>query len=418
MFQTSRKQHKIINFFMRSPLWSIFMLSLIIRLTALAVLPYDKLSSNAKLAFLGGAQMLLHGEGFSDPSYPMMIPPVTAVIIALTQLIFGNTVLPFKIIQCFLGSVTVIFFYRIFLDLWGKNIATLASIFLATYPFSILTVTYIGSETIFIFFFSLYLTIFTRAINTDNGILFFLSGIAIGLATLTRGTTQFYLLFIFTFFYIFRFRPAPILFRQFMITFIAFILTLAPWVFRNYSVLQAFLPTSTSGIVMLHGADQKHFIIKNRRQVYTQLFDSMEKKGIPRPPNNDWIKKHQFYKKVAIEIYKNRISNEPLSFFPLILTKFIRLWYGTESGNNELLILILNSLLYFLSICGFILAFIEGNKNHYILFASVFYYIMLHWAVFSLFRFMLPLIPILIGYSSLSLYACYKKYFQHKIYKS
>ena len=61
-----------------------------IRLLALWLVPEPHLSSNAMIAYLKGAQILLEGQGFSDFYFPVYTPPFYSMCIAMVTFLFGG----------------------------------------------------------------------------------------------------------------------------------------------------------------------------------------------------------------------------------------------------------------------------------------------------------------------------------------
>ena len=82
--------------------WKILMVfffsSLAVRGFALWLFPVEHLGTNAVLAFLGGAKMILSGNGLMDSSYPVFIPPLYAILIAIGSSIIGEIQLPIKVL--------------------------------------------------------------------------------------------------------------------------------------------------------------------------------------------------------------------------------------------------------------------------------------------------------------------------------
>jgi hypothetical protein len=60
---------------------ALFLAALVLRLAAFATID-PILGMNAQYTFLGGAQRLVSGDGFGDPSYPLLSAPLYAVLIA------------------------------------------------------------------------------------------------------------------------------------------------------------------------------------------------------------------------------------------------------------------------------------------------------------------------------------------------
>jgi len=147
----------------RKYLLCIFIGALVIRLSVLFLFPNPHLGTNARIAFIGGAQEILYGEGFADPLYPVFIPPLTAVFVAGHFLLFGEHLTAIKITHCILDAATVIAVSASAAAVFGWGVALLTAIALSFYPFTIFTATYIGSEVLYAFLLSL--LFFSRSVR-------------------------------------------------------------------------------------------------------------------------------------------------------------------------------------------------------------------------------------------------------------
>src|SRR5262245_22686185 len=98
---------------------ALFLASLMVRLLAWWVVPSPSLSTNATIAYLGGAQILTEGNGFRDPAYPLFTPPLYAILIAASWQIFGKTQAPVILSQILIDSSTTVLIYLICLRAFG-----------------------------------------------------------------------------------------------------------------------------------------------------------------------------------------------------------------------------------------------------------------------------------------------------------
>ena len=89
----------------------IFMVALGVRLTALWVLPEPHMAYNAIFAYVRGAEILLNGQGFSDPSFPVYTPPLYSMLIAGGYALFGDGIHATKLLQVVADAFRGIFLY-------------------------------------------------------------------------------------------------------------------------------------------------------------------------------------------------------------------------------------------------------------------------------------------------------------------
>lgn len=379
----------------------IFIGALVIRFLVLWILPNPHLGSNAKIAFIGGAQKILYGEGFRDPSFPVFIPPLTAIFVAGHFVLFGEQLMPVKITQCILDAGVVVITCLSTTLVFGWNVGFLTGLALALYPFTIFATTYIGSEVLFTLLFGFFVFFQIRALQSNQWCFFLLSGFFLGLATLTRGTTLYYPFFFLVVLLVLEKRIK----KQKLIRWGAMLLVLvavvSPWTIRNYLVLNAFVPVSTFGGPLLQGSSENFFTIEQREREFQKYFKELEAKGIVEPIlAHGWTKKvEERYKTAAWENYRRRLNEDPFGLASFMFMKFGRLWYATESGKNHMLILLPNIPIYLFAILGILAAFILKKKLSIVFASLTVYFAVLHCVSLPLFRYMIPVMPYVISFA-------------------
>lgn len=378
----------------------LFVAALLIRLAAVWFAPEPHLGTNAEIAYLGGAHHLVEGRGFRDPAYPVFTPPLYAVLIAASLYLFHDAELPVRIAQAAADSLTVVILYLITWQLLGLETALLASIALSIYPFSIYAVTYIGPETFFTLMLSIFVLLSIYAIRYGHLRYYVSAGLVLGLATLTRGTTLYYpLVFLLPLFLLRRVSRATA--PQYVAFCLAFAVVILPWSLRNYVVLDDFIPVATAGSNLLPACSEKFMTIPEKVKEWPHLYEMMQSRGIKAPPRDSKPSERDgFLMKAGLEYCKTRLANDPLSFGPLIVKKFLRLWYATESGENHTKIIAVNMLIYPFALYGLGLAWYRRQALTLLLLAPVGYFISLHWISFPLFRYMLPVMPYVISFAA------------------
>jgi 4-amino-4-deoxy-L-arabinose transferase-like glycosyltransferase len=393
----------------RTAMIVLFVLSLAVRLLALWMAPSPILSTNAEIAYLGGARLILEGEGLKDPAYPIFTPPLYAMFIALGSFLFDAEQLPIKIFQIVLDSLTAAIVYAIVRELIGPQVAVLSGLGWALYPFAIYATLYIGSEAMFTFLLCLFLWLAVQLMKRPQSWqLYCAAGAVLGLATLTRGTTQFLPLFLLGVLIIFYRRLPKGVIQGYLIFFLSFAAILSPWAMRNYLVLHEFVPVGTGGGVLLQGASDEFLTIENKAR-YSEYYERLEKRGIHQPPQGSGpVEMDRFFVRAGLESYKIRLENDPLSLFPFMTMKFFRLWYATESGNNEKIILGMNSLIYALALIGLWLSWTRGRQYLYMVGPIILYFILLHWLTLPLFRYVLPVLPLIIVFAGMTVFMAYE----------
>lgn len=389
----------------------LFCAALAVRVIGLLVFPDAHISGNAR-DILGGAALIRNSQFIYNPDFPMLIPPLAALFVAGVQSLFGESLTAIKLVQIVLdASVVVIVFFAgklIFSQLCGL----LGSAILTVYPFAVFVPLYIGTESLFVFLLAISILSVALGLKRNSLVMFVSAGLALGLATLTRGTTLFLPLFLVPLF-IWHFgtrRIATGLVCSAMFVG-AFVVVLSPWIARNFAVHGAFIPSSTSSGPLLHGSSKDFWLIEDREKNLSPYFDYLEaERGIARPtnPHPTWVEKDNYYRRAAIEMHKERWRSDPMAFIPYFSEKFARLWYGTESGRNQPIIALINLPIYLLFLAGLWFSVRNGIRSSYLLITVLVYFVAIHMAVFGYFRYMLPVMPYIIlfaAYGALKLFS-------------
>ena len=371
----------------------LFAFSLLVRLVILAIFPAPALDESAQI-YLRAAHLLMDGKGFIDPSFPVYNPPLYPVFIAICLSLFGDDQVSVKIVQAVVDSLTMVLIYFVMKEIFDVETALLSAGILSLYPFSAYLAISIASEPLFTFFLSCFVLSIVYAVRSTKVSHYFVTGILLGLATLTRGTTQFVPLMFPVMLILLgrRGRESIICYAAFCLT---FVLVILPWTVRNYEVLDDFIPVATGGgIVVLMGSSEKFLTIDGKPEMY-QLH--MPPTG-GKPSQND-----KFFARAGLERHLVHLQSDPLGFVRFMVKKFARLWYATESGKNHNLILLSQLPMYVFAVIGVIFAWIKGKTGAWILLCMIAYSIALHWLSLPLFRYMIPVMPYVIGLAAFAI---------------
>lgn len=381
----------------------LFLVSLFLRSLALWLLPETHLSDNAITAYLGAADLIRNGEGFLDTSYPVFAPPLYAVIIAFIQTMFGNDQILIKIAQIIADSATSVTIFFIMREILNARVGLLSGSIYTIYPYAIYASTYIGSEAFFTFFLSVFVWFFTLSIKYQKLPFWVFAGFALGVTTMTRGTTQFLPLFMGLL--LLRSKEGRLLrdLGNYLLFCFCFALVISPWTIRNYVVLHEFVPVATGASVFLQGSAERFLTIEGKKKEWPQWFDQIKTKGIIRPhPGASPVQWDRFQWRAGFESYRYQIENDPWSLVRFLGTKFARLWYATESGKNHTLIFASNVGIYLLAVLGLLILQVRKDPLTWILTFVVGYIVLLHWVSLPSFRYMVPAMPYIIGWAAVA----------------
>ena len=381
---------------------AIFLLSFGVRLLALWLVPEPHLPENAILAYLKGAKILLEGQGFSDFYFPVYTPPFYSMCIAMVTFLFGGDgIVGIKLLQIAADSLTALIIYSSMREVFDAPTGYLSSITWGLYPFAVYSTLYIGTEALYTFFLALWTWFTVRAIRNDKWQYYCGAGAILGLATLTRGTTQF-LPLVLPFILIACRKQNPDWLRGYLMSLICFIVVILPWGARNYLVLHEIIPVGVNSMPVFMGSSEPLLTIGDGREnEMSRLYEKAKAKGIvPLPPDRGPAERDGFLRKLALDNYLEQLRTDPVKLGFFMVKKLFRLWYSTESGKNHRIILGVNILIYASAIVGIVAAWRQKDCMTLVLLGLIGYFVFLHWPTLALFRFMMPVMPYVVGFAS------------------
>ena len=184
--------------------------------------------------------------------------PIFPIFLSILYWISGGFVLP-TIINIFLSSLTsIIVFELAMLVLKSKKASFASGMIFAFLPYGAYLSDLIMADTLFVLFFVLFLYFFAKFIVFNKDIKYIwiiLSSFLLGLSTLTRPITQFFIIIPILILFLSCFLSPKVRLKEFFFRpalFLAvFLLVLSPWLGRNYYHFNKFFLSSIGGYHLL-----------------------------------------------------------------------------------------------------------------------------------------------------------------------
>jgi 4-amino-4-deoxy-L-arabinose transferase-like glycosyltransferase len=357
------------------------------------VQPYAHAGNNV---FLAAARHILTTGTYNDPdtsSYSKAAPGY-AVFLALAQWIGARWYLSLVVcLQMLLDYCVAL------LLLFLGNRETLieagwlAGVLWLVFPPAVVISTWITSETLFTTLLVLSIVMLIRSLSQQEGVgLSFAAGLTLGVTTLVRGTTQLLPVF---FFAISCFQGLPKRLLKCTLFFIGMCLLVLPWTLRNLYVLGEPIIVQTGfGAPFLQGSRSEYFTMEGMSRLDFQA----TKEDLVQPIDRNATSVDRWHFHLGLREYRIRLEQEPLSFFPFVIHKFARLWYGMEEGifYKQLILGICSLLVVPIGISQIWL----WKRDHLHLSVTIgllfLYFTILHLVSLPQFRYMISLYPFLI----------------------
>lgn len=189
------------------------------------------------------AQNLREGRGLIlDESLKVARAPVYPIILAASQHLFGQSLLPVRLFQAILGAVTCVLLFRLGRSMFGRVAGVCAALVATVYPFFVFYTSLVLSETLFILLLVLLVTLLWRLRVRSSWWVALIAGIVFGLAVLTRPSMLLLLPLSLVLHSVGK-QPRGTIARLALLL-VGFCGTMAPWVCRNYRVVGKFVPTT------------------------------------------------------------------------------------------------------------------------------------------------------------------------------
>jgi 4-amino-4-deoxy-L-arabinose transferase-like glycosyltransferase len=377
----------------------------VVKIVVFAVLAYAGVAepfvgTNAENHYIPIAERLLAEGRFNGPEsrsnskVPIGYPAFLAIVKVIAPHSFLLTT---ACLQMGLDFLVACLVYVIALGIDCARAGAAAGVAWLLYPPEVVISTWITAETLLTALLMLSLLLLWRSLGRRGLGLSFGAGLVLGAATLVRGTCLWLPPFLLPLWL------SPAVNRGLLkgaAYGVGMLCLVLPWTLRNQLVLDDPIMVSVgTGHVFLQGSDEQIFTIEGIEGQYSTMFDEARKAGIERPPKgskNSTI--DSWMLRIGLHNYQVRLQERPQSILPFAVHKFVRLWYGIESGGMKQQIL--------LACCSVLVVPLglwqlwrwrTGQPQFaWLLGLVVLYFIGLHWITLPEYRYMHVIYPVLL----------------------
>lgn len=394
----------------------VFVMALLIRLAWVFQLPPDTLIRPLfdQREYVQLASNLVSGRGLQldrvvfhiAPNTPTALrTPLYPLFLGGMFYLFGHNYLPIRLVQAFMTSLTCVFVYLIgkksfrYLGKTDQTVGVIAAGISCLHPFLVFYTGLLMSENLYILLLAVavYCTfLVAEKPSIRNGLLL---GVFFGLTALTRPII-FYFLPVILLWLLLKLRESKkraIL--HFGLVILAVLVTLSPWIYRNYSVYHRVVPLATTGGYVLWEGNHDNATGGDMGRLPVDYPYLSELSEVERDR----------------ELYRQALSyikNHPSHFLKLAGMKFVELWrpYAAErdtkaiglSAKYKIVGFTFNGVILLLSVTGMV-ASIWNRKWSSLLFLLIVYCTIIHMVFLGAMRYKLAFDPFLIIYAGFTL---------------
>jgi len=226
----------------------IFVLGLALRILFVLTLE-DKIYWADGFDYDGLTTRLIEGKGyvnddgeitaFRAPGYPYFLAAIYSA--------FGHHFIAVRIVQCLLDAVSIVVVFFIARLIFNRRVAIISAVIFAVYPLFVYTASTFFPTTIFIFLVSVAMFLILSIEEKQTLFKAVLLGVVLGLAVLTVPTVLAFVPFALAWIL---FRKRRFSFEYFLassLVFLSLVLTLSPWLLRNYKIYHTPVVIATNG---------------------------------------------------------------------------------------------------------------------------------------------------------------------------
>lgn len=376
----------------------LFLAALSIRLFLIAFIPEHKSIFPDSVGYIAISKNIIEGKGFTlDDNHKALRMPLYPLFLAMHRILFGNDLLPVKIMQAILGAISCLFVFLLAKMLLNDIVGKIAGVILAVHPYIAFSTILILTETLAIFLILLEVILIVFAIKKKSLLYICYAGLVGGLVSLLHPGHFLSWILILPAFTLTIKNKVYLNLKLAATLFIVFnILPIVPWTLRNYLIFDRFIPLTTSlgyALYDTYAPSGKSHISGESVKLSNEV------------KNMDEIESDIYLRKKTLEI----IAQNPLRAVYSALDNFVLFWNvvpNFREYRNPFYIVI--SAVFTIPI--FIFAFLcLWRYRHNIsiialIIAPILYYTFLHIVLLGSIRYRLPIEPYIIILTSCSFY--------------
>ena len=339
--------------------------------------------------YVGRYAVIAHGllatGGFSIAGGPTAVSgPVYPLFLAAVYALFGDGETAVRLALAVVDAAQCALTFWLARRLFGARVAVLASAASILCPFFIFGIYRGFTEPVFMAFHAGFLVALVAALDRRSAALAALAGALLGLATLTRAVPLLLPLALAVPFAVrYRSRAGALHWGALALAFVA---ALAPWTARNYAVFGRLVPVQTLGGYHLVGAAAGDDASVPGARLQTVDQDSLSRVAVDA----------SLYATAA-----QRVASDLPGHLRLTARRLGDMWYRTNTGNGEGVLKLFSGLLLVVAAGG---AWAERRRWRALvpLLTVAAYYVAVHSQMLAVFRYMLPVLPVLFVLASVA----------------
>ena len=383
---------------------------------------YDKLASN-----------ILASNGyrfFPDTSETLMRTPGYPLFLALIFNFFPNSLVAVKIVNLTLGLLSAWIVAALSWRFTTNKVAIIfATLLFLLHPATIFAQSRGGVESLFTFCTVGFVLAMCRAFDQQKLADYLIAGVLLGILTLVKSTGIFFPIFLLGCIVVTRkwkvivtfWMPRLVLMGSVMLV------VLLPWIVRNYSLVNQFIPTMTvAGTAAFDGlyACKNYSLETDANELHREASRLREKivvrLNLPHKPSGYFQYFHEAKDEVDFNQYLLRsvfeeYRNSPKLLLRCSLLNGFNFWFAGRTWSSTYLNMLIQIPYLILSVIGMYFCTKGGySKQMFPILTFVAYYCILHLPINGIARYSVPLIPFFAIFAGIALDELRRRYEMHR----
>lgn len=398
-------------------LLAIFFIALLARFSYVFLFPQLPLAGDA-VEYDRTGWYIAEGEGFPVESSDFLAEPLRApgypLTLAFIYKIFGHNLQAVRSLQAIVSSFACIFIYFLAMRLFNNHtIGIISSTVCALYfPF----ISYSGivsREAILAVLLLINILLVLKAFKAGAFSNYVLAGASIGISALFDERMTYFPVFVFFILLLLQVNSKKKVFIKPLFLFFSAAIVIMPWTIRNYAVYKEFIPVTRAQTACF-------WLSTHPSETLEWRLEKEPLKSLAAGLSNEEI-----FTKLSSEAVKN-LKEHPFIYAKLSVKRFFRLWIGSHSNSFygleesfanvsregkwgvfgvKTAMLLLNLIIITSGCVGiFIAARTYDKRAILIILLPVLYLTIVHTLSFSTPRYAVPMMPLLIVFSGITLY--------------
>ncbi len=341
------------------------------------------------------AKKLSEGKPFLDSNGEWATrAPLYLFVVSLCFRVFGTSLFVPHLVNVLFGTITVYLGFTLCMRLFNERlIALIAAGAIALYPGLVIYSDVLQTEAMYIVLLLLLILKAEELQSRPSTSVAIMIGVVAGVANLTRAAlTGFLPLLLVLIGWLHRDRLG-IIGGKILLAAIVWCLVLAPWIWRNYQTLDAFVPVASSGGMSLLLGNNPHATgtWKPKPEFEEWFAEKARENGVQLAASTE-IQRSRLGGKLALEFWRT----EPVEAAKLAVKKlYMYSVYPITNTDSyaplQLVAVAADVVLYLFAGVGFIV--VKERRNLFPIFAAIVFFSLMHVVMHSEARYRLPIMP-------------------------